>query len=200
MTLKDQILAFFKQFADSEFTLSQTINKLQLDPKKYTSVVLYHLRRLVDSGQIRKTDKRTYKFINDAKCDTVDILYIGDARAGSNDSFIDEENGLTTIPIKASLINHDPKDLILVSVKGDSMEPNLPDGSLLLFKKTPNGAFPHDDKIIFCRYEQGFKIKRFKHLNDNFSALVSDNKQYSPLIIDENTDFSLKGEFISIIR
>lgn len=200
MNLKEQILLFFKQHSDCDFTLSQTIDKLQLDPKKCTSVVLYHLRRLVNSGQLRKTENKTYKFINDTECDTVNILYIGDARAGSNDSFIDEENGLTTIPVKASLINYDPKDLILVSVKGDSMEPGLPDGSLLLFKKIPDGIIPHDDKIIFCRYNTGFKIKRFKHLNDNFAALVSDNKRYAPLIIDENTDFSPKGELISIIQ
>ncbi len=200
MNLKEQILLFFKQHSDCDFTLSQTIDKLQLDPKKCTSVVLYHLRRLVNSGQLRKTENKTYKFINDTECDTVNILYIGDARAGSNDSFIDEENGLTTIPVKASLINYDPKDLMLVSVKGDSMEPGLPDGSLLLFKKIPDGIIPHDDKIIFCRYNTGFKIKRFKHLNNNFAVLVSDNKSYPPLIIDENTDFAAKGELISIIR
>ncbi len=200
MNLKEQILLFFKQHSDRDFTLSQTIDKLQLDPKKCTSVVLYHLRRLVNSGQLRKTENKTYKFINDTECDTVNILYIGDARAGSNDSFIDEENGLTTIPVKASLINYDPKDLMLVSVKGDSMEPGLPNGSLLLFKKIPEGIIPNDDRIIFCRYNSGFKIKRFKHLNDNFAALVSDNKRYAPLIIDENTDFSPKGELISIIQ
>lgn len=200
MNLKEQILLFFKQHSDCDFTLSQTIDKLQLDPKKCTSVVLYHLRRFVNSGQLRKTENKTYKFINDTECDMVNILYIGDARAGSNDSFIDEENGLTTIPVKASLINYEPKDLMLVSVKGDSMEPSLPDGSLLLFKKIPNGIIPRDNKIIFCRYNAGFKIKRFKRLSNNFAALVSDNKLYSPLIIDENTDFSPKGELVSIIQ
>lgn len=200
MNLKEQILLFFKRNSDCDFTLSQTIDELQLEPKKYTSVVLYHLRRFVNSGQLRKTENKTYKFINDKKCDTINILYIGDARAGSNDSFIDEENGLTTIPVKASLINYDPKDLMLVSVKGDSMEPGLPDGSLLLFKKIPEGVIPNDDRIIFCRYNSGFKIKRFKHLSNNFAALISDNKRYTPLIIDENTDFAAKGEFISIIR
>lgn len=200
MNLKEKILLFFKQHSDCDFTLSQTIDKLQLDPKKCTSVVLYHLRKFVNSGQLRKTERKTYKFINDTECDMVNILYVGDARAGSNDSFIGEENGLTTIPIKASLIHYDPKDLMLVSVKGDSMEPDLPDGSLLLFKKIREGCFPSDDKIIFCRYNSGFKIKRFKYLNNNFAALVSDNKSYPPLIIDENTDFAAKGELISIIR
>ena len=36
--------------------------------------------------------------------ETINILYVGDARAGSNDSFIDDEDGLTTIPVKSSLI------------------------------------------------------------------------------------------------
>lgn len=199
MNLKEQILQFFKQHSDCDFTLSQTIDELQLDQKKYTSVVLYHLRRFVNSGQLRKTENKTYKFINDKACDTINILYIGDARAGSNNSFIDDEYGLTTIPVKSSLIKHDPKELILVSVKGDSMEPELPDRSLLLFKKYKQNETPKDGDVIFCRYDNGFKIKKFQKLNDSYFVLVSNNKKYAPILVDEHIDFVPKGKFITII-
>ena len=93
---------------------------------------------------------------------------------------------------------------MLVSVLGDSMDPTLKDKDLVMFKKITPSETIKDNDIVFVRVdtgtESGFKIKRFKRMNDNYIALLSDNKNFPPIIIDENTDFEIKGKFVSIVN
>lgn len=199
MTLKEEILTFLRSNAQHSMGLTEIVNGIHADPQKLKSAILYHLRRFVDAGKVRRKEDGTYIFIDEDGSETINILYVGDARAGSDDSFIDDEDGLTTIPVKSSLIKHDPKELILVSVKGDSMEPELPDRSLLLFKRYKQNETPEDGDIIFCRYDNGFKIKKFQKLNDSYFVLVSNNKKYAPILVNEYIDFAPKGKFITII-
>ena len=199
MILKEEILTFLQKNATKPMGLSDIVSGIHADPQKLKSAILYHLRRFVETGKVRRQEDGTYIFIDKTGSETINILYVGDARAGSNNSFIDDEYGLTTIPVKSSLIKHDPKELILVSVKGDSMEPELPDHSLLLFKKYKQNETPKDGDVIFCRYDNGFKIKKFQKLNDSYFVLVSNNKKYAPILVDEHIDFVPKGKFITII-
>ena len=172
-------------------------------PEENKSVIFYHLQKFVRNGKVIKNTDATYSFIDENGKETINILYVGAARAGTDDRFIDE-TGLTTIPIKTSLLKNNPDDLMLVSVLGDSMEPTLRNKDLVMFKKISTGENINDNDIVFVRVdtgtESGFKIKRFKRMDDNYIALLSDNKNFPPIIIDENTDFEIKGKFVSIIN
>lgn len=199
MALKNDILNLLYTHTGSDFTLGEIINSLKIDSEKYKPIVFYHLKKFVESGKIIKSENKKYSFIDLNGLDTIDIPYIGDARAGDDVSFIDE-NGITSIPVKTSLIHHNPKELMLVSVKGNSMAPTLQDKALVMFKKVGNTDYIPDNEIVFCRYDNGFKIKRFKRLSENYCALISDNEEFSPIIINENNDFEIKGKFVSVIN
>ena len=199
MALKNDILNLLCTHSDTSFSLMNIIKSLQLDSDKYKPIVFYHLKQFVKYGKVIKNEDKSYSFIDTKGAETINIPYIGDARAGDDVSFIDE-NGITSIPVKTSLIHHNPKELILVSVRGDSMAPTLQDKALVMFKKVGNTDYIPDNEIVFCRYDNGFKIKRFKRLNENYCALISDNEEFSPIIINENNDFEIKGKFVSVIN
>lgn len=198
MELKDKILSVLRN--KQTLGLADIHNTM---PKENKSVIFYHLQKFVKDGKVIKNTDATYSFIDEKGRETINILYVGAARAGSDDRFIDE-SGLTTIPIKTSELKHNPDDLMLVSVLGDSMDPTLKDKDLVMFKKITPSETIKDNDIVFVRVdtgtESGFKIKRFKRMNDNYIALLSDNKNFPPIIIDENTDFEIKGKFVSIVN
>ena len=199
MMLKDKILALLRK--GRNLRLSEIHNAMPCENKP---VIYYHLKRFVKDGKVIKNTDKTYSFIDENGKETINILYVGAARAGSDDRFIDE-SGFTTIPIKTTALKHNPDDLLLVSVLGDSMNPILQDKDLVMFKKLTNIKDVKDEDIVFARVdtgtESGFKIKRFKRMNNNYIALLSDNKKYEPIIIgSENTDFEIKGKFVSVIN
>ena len=80
------------------------------------------------------------------------------------------------------------QDLFFIKAKGDSMEPSISDGDMLMFRKT--SELPAVGSVVLCRREDGLKIKRLGQYNtENGPAyrLVSDNKaKYEPFPADES--------------
>ncbi len=163
-----------------------------------TPIVLYHLRRMVAQGKIRRNEDKTYSFVDVDGLDVVPITYIGHAKAGADDRFIDE-NGITSFPVQTTKIRHNPSDLILVSVDGDSMETTFHDKDLLMFKKYAIGEYPKDDEIILARFNDGVKIKRFHlyrdHAGNLNGQLVSDNDKYAIIPVDDD-NFTPIAKFV----
>lgn|GEM_PF-134309 len=82
-----------------------------------------------------------------------------------------------------------------LKVSGDSMEPNIPNGSIVLIKKQDTindqetGAFYFNGKV-YCKY--------ITH-TDGFIYLCSYNSKYSPIKINENDELFVYGSVIDII-
>ncbi|NME36485.1 MULTISPECIES: LexA family transcriptional regulator [Fusobacterium] len=92
-------------------------------------------------------------------------------------------------------LNNTNQNLFAVNVVGDSMEPTIKDGSIIICKKTLDiksgeiGAFFID--------EQAF-VKRLK-ITKNYVALVSDNPNYSPIYIGPGENFNVVGKVIKVL-
>lgn len=81
-----------------------------------------------------------------------------------------------------------------VKVSGDSMEPNIPDGSVVLIKKQDS----IDDQVIGALYLNGkVYCKYITHENGN-AYLCSYNQNYTPIKISEHDDLRVYGIVISI--
>ncbi len=78
-----------------------------------------------------------------------------------------------------------PMDFALV-VRGDSMEPRLFEGDIVLIQKTPVSELKNRDMVVVIRdFEEGL-VKRF-FLDDLGNVILqSDNANYPPLIIPAN--------------
>lgn len=74
------------------------------------------------------------------------------------------------------------KDLDVVVVRGDSMEPTISDNESVLINKAE--VDPQDGHIYLLRSGDSLWVKRIQRQFDNSLLLISDNKQYPPMRLD----------------
>lgn len=75
-----------------------------------------------------------------------------------------------------------PDNLAVISVKGDSMEPELYDGDLILLDMAQTE--PRDSRIYAVRYNSDLFVKRVMELPGNRIQLLSTNTNYPPITVD----------------
>lgn len=86
-------------------------------------------------------------------------------------------------------------NVFAVNVVGDSMEPTIKDGSIIICKKNIEirngeiGAFFIDDQAY---------VKRLK-ITKNYIALISDNPNYAPIYIGPGENFHAVGKVIKVL-
>ena len=82
-----------------------------------------------------------------------------------------------------------------VKVDGDSMEPVVPDGAIILVKENPEAK---DGDMILCTYDGHVFVKWF-HKDDGEIYLVSENQQYAPIRVDPKEGFIIHGVVMGVI-
>lgn len=93
-----------------------------------------------------------------------------------------------------------PKNLITVDIDGDSMEPNIKNGSVVMLDKSVNMLDQiQSGKVYAIRYGSELKIKRLSRRFDGALIIDSDNPQYQREIIepDQLEHISIIGKYIS---
>ena len=189
----ESILNLLKH-ADSK-TLTQIMMSLGSDVPK--SKILYHLKKLLEQGKIIR-DGFKYRFYGEQHLDFIKIPCYGIAQAGPNARFNDDKVEYYVAVPPLFLHGCDPKDLFIMELAGDSMEPTLHEKNLILFKYYKN-SLAVDNDIVLCKvHNEELKVKRFKNLG-TYGLLCSDNyKKYPPITINEDTDHII-GKMVSVI-
>lgn len=106
-------------------------------------------------------------------------------------AFSDEE--ITDYIVLPGIKNNN--NIFAVNVVGDSMEPTIKDGSIIICKKNIEirngeiGAFFIDDQAY---------VKRLK-ITKNYIALISDNPNYAPIYIGPGENFHAVGKVIKVL-
>ncbi len=77
-----------------------------------------------------------------------------------------------------------PKDLAVISVAGDSMEPDLHDGDLILINRADQVL--RDGRIFAVRYSDQLFVKGVQLFPGKRIFLNSRNSNYAPIIIDQD--------------
>ncbi len=106
-----------------------------------------------------------------------------------------------------------PKDRFLIRAEGDSMEPDIKNGDLCLFKKDPGGS--RNNKIVLCQLA-GFAgdaplalIKRYKSARvqgtDSIGeakaiVLSSSNPQHEDIVLSDGEGMSVLGVFERVVE
>lgn len=179
-------------------TLTEIRN--HLDGSIQKPVVLYHLKKLIDLGKIIKNDNKTYQYYSGQTVQLIKIPCYGEAKAGTDAKIKGNEKPEYFIAVPPSCLKgYNPKDLFIMQVSGDSMEPTLYDGSYVVFKKEFYNIPKDNDVVLYKTNNEELKIKRFKNMG-NYAILWSDNfRNYTPIEINEEYDYYL-GRMISIIN
>lgn len=127
--------------------------------------------------------------------------YTVSASAGNGSSFVGDEMDITYYAFNIQWIKRrglDPKELQIIEVKGDSMEPKLWDGDLILIDRSQNA--PKDGKSFVVRVWDEFVVKHVQIIGQSAISLISANSVYPPrelkLPLDER-DFQIIGQVVA---
>ena len=148
-----------------------------------------HIKALVKKGVLLKVpdSSRGLKLVEEYS----GIPIVGRVAAGSPISAVENiEKYIPTNPISS------PVDFFL-RVKGDSMKDiGIIENDLVGVKKASTAE---NGSVVVARLEDEVTLKRFIQENGKFK-LVAENKNYNDILIDQNSDFSLEGIAVGVVR
>lgn len=130
-----------------------------------------------------------------ADSDTIQIpIYDVLASAGEgaiNDERLIEHIIVSKIALKAFFNLSNTQNLSIITARGDSMEPTIPQGSHILVQQREAG----DGEICVCRIDDELYVKRLQKL-PRF-VLLSDNPRYEPIPLTSR-DFEIVGAVVGV--
>lgn len=93
-----------------------------------------------------------------------------------------------------------PKNLVTVDIDGDSMEPRIPNGSVVMIDKSINTLEQvQSGRVYAIRYGDELKIKRLSKRFDGALVINSDNPEYKSEIVEPSQleHISIIGKYVS---
>ena len=100
------------------------------------------------------------------------------------------------IDLNRDLVKH-PLATFYVRVEGDSMEPRIHCGELLVVDRMVETK---DGDIVVARVGEEFTVKRLHTGEDGSIRLVSENQAYGPILVTEEMDFEVWGRVLYSIH
>lgn len=121
--------------------------------------------------------------------------------SGGNGSFLDCEEVIDAMAFKREWIRSElranPKDLVLVNMTGESMEPTLGKDDVLLVNRRVGSV--RSDGIYLVRAGEALLVKRLQFLPEGDVRVISDNQAYEPFTVrpdSDSTDFKIIGRVV----
>ncbi len=168
---KVQALEIGKQRADHE-TLANIIKSLGLDANWL----------FAETSDLEGKDFPTVTQGNFVPIPRLDV----EASAGHG-SLVQSEEGTGSYAFNRKWLARrglKPDDLAIISVAGDSMEPDLYDGDLILINRADQAL--RDGRIYAVRYSDQLFVKGVQLFPGKRIFLNSRNSNYAPIIIDQD--------------
>lgn len=144
--------------------------------EELTQIEKYTINNISQKIYINKTDTRDIK------------LYEIPASAG-NGSFISDNVPYEIKQIDLTIAPQARKADFALYVRGDNMEPNYYDGDIVFIKEQP---YIDNGQIGIFIYSDEAYIKKYS-IKDDGIYLISSNKKYKPIKIDEKLCFKICG-------
>jgi repressor LexA len=185
---QSEILKLLKKNSDNPLTIKDLSIAVNIDSP---GVLYHHLRQLEKKGYLKKNphNSKDYVVLDSPENSVVYIGKYGLAQCGP-EGLILEETPEEYIPIASSLLRFPAEEAFIVEAEGDSMEPKIHQGDIVIAKRQ-NVAENGD--IIVCSLNEQVKIKKIFRAN-GFTNLYSLNSQkHDPIPISEDDVFVIAG-------
>ena len=196
--LQKRLIAFFKQNLDQEgLTLREIANEVWAS---HPQAVLNKLNQLVLKGYFIKDD-RWYRLIREEvwkrNDDIIQLPIYGFAQCGNKGKEIIDEYSQEKIPVTIAFIGtSDIENCFFVRAKGNSMEPKIQDGDLVLIRQQP--SYDESD-FVFVVHNQLPKLKKIIK-QDNKLMLESINRFFDKVEISPYDETKVIGVVKKIIK
>ena len=187
-----KLLELLKKSIDDPLTIREIQERLNLSS---TSVVSHHINQLEKKGFLKRnpSNPKDYQILSDSPEKLISYLNLyGLAECGPNGSILDGDP-IDRIPIASKLVSFPTDQAFMVRASGDSMEPKIFAGDLVIVQKKQTAE---SGSIVICVNEGEAIIKKMKQENGRV-ILNSLNPQYSPFLASE--DFRIEGEVKGVI-
>ncbi len=155
------------------------------------SVVHHHIQQLEKKGYLRRNpyNSQDYQILADGPDKKIAFLNLyGMAQCGPNGTILDG-NPIDRIPISTQILGFPSADAFLVRAKGDSMEPKIKNGDLVIVNKNNK---PADGNIVVCVNNEEVLIKKIQQIDNDNIFLTSLNQNYKAILADK-TNFKIEG-------
>ena len=196
--LQKRLITFFKQNLDQEgLTLREIANEVWAS---HPQTVLNKLNQLVLKGYFIKDD-RWYRLIREEvwkrNDDIIQLPIYGFAQCGNKGKEIIDEYSQEKIPVTIAFIGtSDIENCFFVRAKGNSMEPKIQDGDLVLIRQQP--SYDESD-FVFVVHNQLPKLKKIIK-QDNKLMLESINRFFDKVEISPYDETKVIGVVKKIIK
>ena len=160
------------------------------------ATVSYHLRQLEKKGYLRRNpaDPSDYFLLRDPVKDIVYVNLYGLASCGPG-GFLADGNVLDRVPLSTRLFGVTDQSF-LVQARGDSMEPAISEGDLVLVDRQPR-VETNAIALVICGEEP--RIKKVVFVGDQI-ILASLNPAYPPEVYKRDEEFMIVGRVKSVIK
>ena len=196
--LQRRLIAFFKQNTNQEgLTLREIANEVWAT---HPQTVLNKLNQLVLKGYFVKDD-HWYRLIREEvwkrNDDIIQLPIYGFAQCGNKGKEIIDEYSQEKIPVTIAFIGtSDIENCFFVRAKGNSMEPKIQDGDLVLIRQQP--SYDESD-FVFVVHNQLPKLKKIIK-QDNKLMLESINRFFDKVEISPYDETKVIGVVKKIIK
>jgi len=181
-----KILEYLKENEErGDLTVTEIQKALDFD---HHQKVTHRLKNLEKRGYIRKNYEHWgYKVFDVPVTHTIELPVYGSALCGHKWSAIAEEQPTETMTFPTSLIGWsttgDYADYFFVKAKGDSMNPYIEDGDLVLIKKYTMGR--EADRKVLVVHNEKLKVKIVQRNNWAYFLFSSNAEKLEILHTDE---------------
>lgn len=155
------------------------------------SIVHHHIKQLETKGYLRRNPHNPHDYQILAEDPDKKIAFLnlyGMAQCGPNGSLLDG-NPIDRIPISTKILGFPSSEAFLVKAKGDSMEPKIKQGDLVIVKKNTS---PDDGNIVVCVNNGEVMIKKIQKIDKDNIFLISLNQTYKAILASKD-GFKVEG-------
>lgn len=175
------------------FHLIELSNIYKINVLKFYEMIGYVDKEVIDDYHEKEAiEKNIAEIFDNIRNDYAEIPLFSSVAAGAG-SIVDEiPESYIKLPLKY-------KNLRAAFIHGDSMEPTLNDGGIVIFDPTKNENLKDGDIGIFFLNGDYF-VKRFYRTKSEV-VLQSDNHVYLPIVVKpQEDDFKIWGKFVGAIN
>ncbi len=189
-----QLLDILRNRSQS-YTLDELAGLLKLSNK---SSVHYNIKQLIKRGYLKVNPSNSSDYIVLDKQDQ-GIFYLplfSGAKCGPNGKLVSDFD-TEEIPVPSKVLNFDVSNAVAIRTEGNSMEPKIEEGSIVIVNKSDIGY--EANKTYLLVFENQPLIKNIFDANRDFYILSSFNPEFEPFLASKK-DTQILGRVRAVIN
>ncbi len=192
---QSELLELLKNNSDNPLTIKKLSEHIGIESP---GVLYHHLRQLEKKGYIKRNpqNSKDYVVLDSPENTVVYIAKYGMAQCGPNGSIL-EDAPIEQIPIASSLLRFSALEAFIVQARGNSMEPKIKNGDIIIAKK--QNTAEHGD-IVVCVFKLEALIKKISIIQGNISLVSLNQEKYHPFMVTDENDFRIEGIVKNILN